>query len=94
MNTKQCYICSAHPEDRATLGSDPSAEVGGYTVRQGRLGSALSFQAPVSPRAVNPNVVRLHTSVQVSCALDRHLYHGLSSSGLLISPAFTFSLSL
>ena len=59
--TKACYIHFAHPEDRATLGSDPSAEVGGYTVRQGRLGSALSFQAPVSSKAVNPNVLPLQT---------------------------------
>ncbi len=36
---KACYIHFAHPEDRATLGSDPSAEVGGYTV--GRAKSAL-----------------------------------------------------
>ena len=44
LNEKACYIHFAHPEDRATLGSDPSAEVGGYTVRQGLLGSALSFR--------------------------------------------------
>ena len=25
--SKMCYISVAHPEDRATLGSDPSAEV-------------------------------------------------------------------
>ncbi len=35
LNPKSCYIHFAHLEDRATLGSDPSAEVGGYTVRQG-----------------------------------------------------------
>ncbi len=35
LNPKSCYIHFTHPEDRATLGSDPSAEVGGYTVRQG-----------------------------------------------------------
>src|SRR5512140_806540 len=46
---------SAHPEDRATLGSDPSAAVGGYTVRQGFFGSALSFTTPESPKALNPN---------------------------------------
>jgi hypothetical protein len=44
LNEKACYIHFAHPEDRATLGSDPSAEVGGYTVGQGLLGSALSFR--------------------------------------------------
>ena len=26
-----CYCLSACPEDRATLGSDPSAALGGYT---------------------------------------------------------------
>ncbi len=52
--TKSCYIHFAHPEDRATLGSDPSAEVGGYTVRQGSVGSALSFPAPESPESDKP----------------------------------------
>ena len=52
--TKSCYIHFAHPEDRATLGSDLSAEVGGFTVRQGFVGSALSFPAPESPESAKP----------------------------------------
>ena len=55
LSEKACYIHFAHPEDRTTLGSDPSAAVGGYTVRQGLLGSALSFQTPESLKALNPN---------------------------------------
>jgi len=66
LSEKTCYTHFAHPEDRATLGSDPSAEVGGYTVRQGLLGSALFFQTPESPRAINPNHSSLQTSRNVT----------------------------
>jgi len=66
LSEKTCYTHFAHPEDRATLGSDPSAEVGGSTVRQGLLGSALFFQTPESPKAINPNHSSLQTSRNVT----------------------------
>ena len=43
------------PEDRATLGSDPSAESGEYTDGQGDFSPAFFLLAhPVFPKAVNP----------------------------------------
>jgi hypothetical protein len=51
-----CYLLSVRPEDRATLGSDPSAEAGGYKVGPcEEHGLPLYSRQPEAQKSDKPN---------------------------------------